>query len=76
MRTIVRHFAANWQETKDASQAAWTETWTYDAHGSLVERKRTNHRKATTISTDPRAGAIMREELGLKASNQMSGPHH
>jgi YD repeat-containing protein len=80
-RVVVTHYAWNWDEVSSSTGAAWSEEWTYDAKGSLVSRRRIQAAKAPrqpTVSTDPRAGAIMREELGLahRHGTPMSGPHH
>ena len=78
---VVKHYAWNWDELPSIEGAAWSEEWTYAANGSLVSRKRIQQGKkpsSHTISTDPRAGAIMREELGLahRHGTPMAGPHH
>ncbi|MEA3203874.1 MAG: hypothetical protein QOI63_1554 [Thermoplasmata archaeon] len=78
-RTVTKHFAWTWDELPSAAGAAWSEEWTYAPDGELLSRRRLQQgkRPAThTISTDPRAGAIMREEIGLhQAGRPMGGPH-
>ncbi len=78
-RTITKHFGFNWDELPDSNGAAFAEAWTYGDDGALLERRRIPlGKKPTThtISTDPRAGAIMREELGLREGGKpMAGPH-
>ena len=80
-RLVVKHYAWNWDALPSAAGAAWSEEWTYASNGALTSRCRIQQGKkpAThTISTDPRAGAIMREELGLshRHGTPMAGPHH
>jgi hypothetical protein len=80
-RTVLRHYAWNWDETPSVQGAAWSEEWIYAADGALLSRRRIHQGKKPlthTISTDPRAGAIMREELGIPHRHgvPMSGPHH
>lgn len=79
-RTVTKHYAWNWDELPSAKGAAWSEEWTYAADGALLSRRRLQAGKQArqpTISTDPRAGAIMREELGLahRHGTPMAGPH-
>lgn len=66
-RTVVRYYSWSWDELPDDAGAAFAEQRTYADDGSLVERRRIPvENQARTVSTDPRAAAIMREELGLK----------
>lgn len=79
-RTVTRHYSWTWDLLPGPKGAAWSEEWTYAANGALVARRRIPQAKkpsAHTVSTDPRAGAIMREELGLphRHGTPMSGPH-
>jgi hypothetical protein len=77
-RVVTKHYSWNWDEVASSEGAAWSETWSYAADGSLLGRERVSRTKRSarpTISTDPRAGAIMREELGLEPHRQMGGPH-
>lgn len=67
VRVEVRYFSWSWDELPDGTGAAFAEQWTYEDDGSLQERKRIPlQNQARTVSTDPRAGAIMREELGMR----------
>lgn len=67
MRLEIKYFGWDWSELPDEQGAAFAEQWTYDDNGSLQERKRVAlENKARTVSTDPRAAAIMREELGVR----------
>lgn len=67
VRTEVRYYSWCWDGLPDDRGAAFAEQRTYDGDGSLVERRRVPvENRARTVSTDPRAGAIMREELGLR----------
>ncbi|MES2154404.1 MAG: hypothetical protein V4510_04640 [bacterium] len=80
-RTVTKHYAWNWDEVPSAKAAAWSEEWTYASDGALLSRRRIQQGKKPTthtISTDPRAGAIMREDLGLahRHGTPMAGPHH
>ncbi len=80
-RTVVKHFSWAWSELPGPDGAAWSEEWRYDGAGRLVSRTRIGLAKkadaaSPTISTDPRAGAIMREEIGRHpAGRPMGGPH-
>ncbi len=65
MRVVIKYFSWTWTELATDEGAAFAEQWTYDDAGALMERKRVAlENKARTVSTDPRAAAIMREELG------------
>lgn len=80
-RIVVKHYAWNWDELPSDQGAAWSEEWTYAPNGALVSRRRIAAAKRPswpTVSTDPRAGAIMREELGIahRHGTPMAGPHH
>lgn len=77
----MKHYAWNWDELPTSDGAAWSEEWVYAPDGGLLSRRRIQAGKnpqQPTVSTDPRAGAIMREELGLahRHGTPMSGPHH
>ncbi len=80
-RRVLKHYGWNWDELPSTDGAAWSEEWTYAPNGSLLSRRRIQQGKSPathTISTDPRAGAIMREELGMghRHGTPMAGPHH
>lgn len=80
MRTETKYFGWSWNEVDTAEQAAYAETWIYDDANNVVSRERVQGfgKKSgkTTISTDPRAGQIMREELGMVPRERgMGGPH-
>lgn len=67
VRVEIKHFSWSWDELPDEEGAAFAEQWTYDDDGSLQERKRIPlGNQARTMSTDPRARAIMAEELGQR----------
>lgn len=67
MKVTVRYFSWTWDELPNERGAAFAEQWTRDDDGTLLERRRIPvENKARTVSTDPRAGAIMREELGVR----------
>lgn len=76
MKTEIRYYSWSWDELTTGEGAAFAEQRTYDEEGGLVERRRIAvENRARTVSTDPRAGAIMREELGLTDSlGSMSAP--
>lgn len=66
-RTEVRYYAWNWDELPSATGAAFAEERTVDKDGGLIARRRLPlGNRARTVSTDPRAAAIMREELGVR----------
>jgi len=79
MRTITKHFSWGWKGLPGPEGAAFAEAWTYNDAGALVDRRRIALEKRpaqATISTDPRAGEIMREELGIgRGGRPMGGPH-
>ncbi len=76
VRVEIKYFSWTWDELPDENGAAFAEQWTYDDDGSLQERKRIPiENTARTVSTDPRAAAIMREELGQRDTlGTMSAP--
>lgn len=76
MKVVVRYFSWTWTELPDEAGAAFAEQWTYDDKGALLERKRVPlANRARTVSTDPRAAAIMREEMGERDTlGSMSAP--
>jgi hypothetical protein len=78
-RTITKYFSWSWTELDGPERAAFAETWSFDGSGALVARRRIPLAKTDaggpTVSTDPRAAAIMREELGLAPRREMAGPH-
>ena len=76
MQVEIKYFSWTWGELPTDEGAAFAEQWTRDDDGTLLERKRVPlENKTRTISTDPRAAAIMREELGTQDKlGTMSAP--
>lgn len=77
MHVEIKYYSWSWEELADEEGAAFAEQWTFDEDGDLLERKRVPlGNRARTFSTDPRAGAIMREEMGERRTDRpMTGPH-
>lgn len=77
VRIEIKYFSWSWDELPDEAGAAFAEQWSYGADGALLERKRVPlEKRGRTISTDPRAAAIMREEAAeTQADRPMGGPH-
>lgn len=78
MKTTTKYFSWGWKELPGPEHAAFAETWTHNDEGALIGRERVplaKKPKQATISTDPRAAAIMREELGIRRGKEMGGPH-
>ncbi len=57
--TEVIYYDGAWQVTTDAGQALRAIEVTYDAKGCVVRRRPINLKKFATLSTDPRARAVM-----------------
>ncbi len=76
MKTEVRYYSWCWDELPDETGAAFAEQRTLDDDGRLLERRRVPlENTARTFCTDPRAGAIQREELGVRDKlGTMSAP--
>ena len=58
-----KYYGHGWSPTEDRTGAAHAIHFTYDPEGNLLERRYEKLHGKPTVSTDPRAAAIMRGEV-------------
>ncbi len=75
-RTETKYYTVTWKETDKREEASKAVHLIYDDRGNVIERRYESVSGRPTLSTDPRAAGIMREEREKRAKGGAKGADH